>query len=112
MERINPNVSIIPNIVTMNKTDTYSNGEAKRVIFVGRLDSQKGYKYLDAIWKLVEERHPDWRLDIYGEGTDLKENLGMIPKGKNVFPHGQTLDILDKYKEEEKFKKNTIKNII
>ena len=98
-KRINPNVSIIPNIVTMNKTDTYSNGEAKRVIFVGRLDSQKGYKYLDAIWKLVEERHPDWRLDIYGEGTDLKENLGMIPKGKNVFPHGQTLDILDKYKE-------------
>ena len=59
-KRINPNVSIIPNIVTMNKTDTYSNGEAKRVIFVGRLDSQKGYKYLDAIWKLVEERHPDW----------------------------------------------------
>ena len=98
-KRINPNVSIIPNIVTMNETDTYSNGEAKRVIFVGRLDSQKGYQYLDAIWKLVEERHPDWRLDIYGEGTDLKENLGMIPKGKNVYTHGQTLDILDKYKE-------------
>ncbi len=98
-KRINTNVSIIPNIVTMNETDTYSNGEAKRVIFVGRLDSQKGYQYLDAIWKLVEERHPDWSLDIYGEGTDLKENLGMIPKGKNVYTHGQTLDILDKYKE-------------
>ena len=98
-KHINPNVSIIPNMVTMNESDIYSNCEAKRVIFVGRMDSQKGYQYLDAIWKIVEKRHPDWRLDIYGEGADLKENIGMIPKGKNVFPHGQTLDILDKYKE-------------
>lgn len=97
--RVNQNVSIIPNLVTMNESDIFSSCEAKRVIFVGRLDSQKGYQYLDAIWKNVEERHPDWRLDIYGEGTDLKENQSMIPKGHNVFSHGQTLDILDKYKE-------------
>ena len=98
-KHINPNVSIIPNIVTMNESDTYSNCEAKRIIFVGRMDSQKGYQYLDTIWRIVEKRHPDWRLDIYGEGADLEENRGMIPKGKNVFPHGQILDILDKYKE-------------
>ena len=54
---------------------------------------------MDAIWRIVEKRHPDWRLDIYGEGADLEENREMIPKGKNVFPHGQTLDILDRYKE-------------
>ena len=95
----NPNVSVIPNIVTMNESDTYSNCEAKHIIFVGRMDSQKGYQYLDAIWRIVEKRHPDWRLDIYGEGADLEENREMIPKGKNVFPHGQTLDILDRYKE-------------
>ena len=98
-KRINPNVSIIPNIVTMNESEIYSSCEAKRVIFVGRMDPQKGYQYLDAIWRIVEERYPDWRLDIYGEGADLKENIGLIPKGKNVYPHGQTLDILDKYKE-------------
>ena len=98
-KQINPNVSVIPNIVTMNESEIYSNCKAKRVIFVGRMDSQKGYHFLDAIWRNVEERHPDWRLDIYGEGADLQENQSMIPKGKNVFPHGQTLDILDKYKE-------------
>ena len=98
-KRINPNVSIIPNIVTMNDSDIYSNCEAKRVIFVGRMDSQKGYQYLDAIWSIVEKRHPNWRLDIYGEGADLKENRAIIPKGKNIFPHGQTLNILNKYKE-------------
>ena len=97
--KINPNVSVIANIVTMNDTDVYSNCEAKRVIFVGRMDSQKGYQYLDAIWRIVEKRHPDWRLDIYGEGADQLENHNMIPQGRHVYPHPQTLDILDKYKE-------------
>lgn len=97
--QINPNVSIIPNIVTINDSGIYSNCEAKRVIFVGRMDSQKGYQYLDSIWRIVEKRHPDWRLDIYGEGADLKENLELIPQGKHVYPHAQTLDILEKYKE-------------
>ena len=96
---INPNVSVIPNIVTMNETDDFSDCENKRVIFVGRLDSQKGFQYLNTIWEIVEKRHPDWCLDIYGEGADLQENRNMIPQGKHIFPHGQTLDILDKYKE-------------
>ena len=98
-QRINPNVSVIPNIVTMNETDVFSDCENKRVIFVGRLDSQKGFQYLNAIWNILEKRHPDWCLDIYGEGADLQENRSMIPQGKHVYPHGQTLDILDKYKE-------------
>ena len=97
--KINQNVSVITNIVTMNETNAYSDCEAKRVIFVGRMDSQKGYQYLDAIWRIVEKRYPDWRLDIYGEGADLPENNCLIPKGKHVYPHAQTLDILNKYKE-------------
>lgn len=98
-KQVNPNVSIVPNIVMMNDTGLYSNCEAKRVIFVGRLDLQKGYQYLDAIWRIVEKRHPDWRLDLYGEGVDLQENRNMIPQGRHVYPHAQTLDILDRYKE-------------
>lgn len=98
-KQVNPNVSIIPNIVTMNDTGVYSDCETKRVIFVGRLDPQKGYQYLDAIWRIVEKRHPDWRLDIFGEGADLPENKSMIPKGEQVYPHAQTIDVLEKYKE-------------
>lgn len=98
-KQVNPNVSIIPNVVTMNDTGVYSDCEAKRVIFVGRLDPQKGYQYLDAIWRIVEKRHPDWRLDIYGEGADLQENKSVIPQGKQIYPHPQTIDILDKFKE-------------
>jgi glycosyltransferase involved in cell wall biosynthesis len=98
-KQINPKVSVIPNIVTMNETDVYSDCKNKRVIFVGRLDTQKGFQYLNAIWEMIEERHPDWRLDIYGEGADLQENRSMMPQGKHVYPHAQTLDILDRYKE-------------
>ena len=98
-KQINPNVSVIPNIVTMNETDVYSDCTNKRVIFVGRLDTQKGFQYLDAIWKIIEKRHPDWCLDIYGEGANLQENRSMIPQGKHVYPHAQKLDILDRYKE-------------
>ena len=98
-KRINPNVSVIPNIVTMNETNDFSHCENKRIIFVGRLDPQKGYQYLNVIWNLLEKRHPDWCLDIYGEGADRGENRSMIPQGKHVYPHGQTLDILDRYKE-------------
>lgn len=97
--QINPNVTVIPNIVTMNETDIFSDCENKRVIFVGRLDPQKGYQYLNRIWSIVEKRHPEWCLDIYGEGADLQDNRNMIPQGKHVYPHAQTLDILDKYKE-------------
>ena len=98
-KQVNQNVSIISNIVTMNNTGIYSDCEAKRVIFVGRMDPQKGYQYLDAIWRIVEKRHPDWRLDIYGEGANLPKNRAMIPQGKQVYPHPQTIDVLDKYKE-------------
>ena len=66
---------------------------------MGRIDSQKGYQYLSAIWALVSQQHPDWRLDLYGEGIDRAENQNLIPKGNNVFAHSQTPDIMDRYKE-------------
>ncbi len=67
------NVSQIYNPITITKTmePDYS---AKRVIAVGRLDSQKGFDLLISAWKHVQEHFPDWSLDIYGEG-DLREPL-------------------------------------
>ena len=38
----------------------------RRVITVGRYAYQKGYDLLLKAWRTVEERHPDWSLDIYG----------------------------------------------
>lgn len=98
-KRYNSSVCAIPDIVHLNETKTYSACSHKRVIFVGRIDSQKGYQYLSAIWALVSQRHPDWRLDLYGEGVDRAENQNLIPKGENVFAHSQTSAIMDRYRE-------------
>lgn len=44
------------------------NADNKTVISVGRLDEQKGYGFLIDSWKLVAEKHPDWKLNIFGTG--------------------------------------------
>ena len=98
-KRVNPSVCCIPNIVSLNVTGSYSDCTARRIIFVGRLDAQKGYGYLSQVWQLVSARHPDWQLHIYGEGVDKPEARSMIPTSENVYAHAQTLDILERYKE-------------
>ena len=40
------------------------------MIAVGRLGWQKGFDILIDSWGLVDDRHPDWQLDIFGEGPD------------------------------------------
>ena len=97
--RVNPAACTISDVVYLNQTGTYSDCRSKRVIFAGRIDSQKGYHYLSEIWSLVSQRHPDWRLDLYGEGADKAENQSLIPNGDKVFAHPQTPDIMDRYRE-------------
>lgn len=61
-----------PLTVRNNQIPDYS---VKAVISVGRLDRQKGFDYLIDAWRLVYQKHPDWVLDIYGDGP-LKVELG------------------------------------
>lgn len=66
-------VCIIPNFIkdiSLHVKD-YS---IKRAIAVGRLEHQKGFDMLIDCWKEVAKAHPDWQLDIYGEGS-LHEEL-------------------------------------
>lgn len=66
-------VEIIPNFSVM-PVYSHTTNEEKRVIAVGRLEWQKGYDRLIKIWSLVTRKHPDWQLDIFGEGR-LEEKL-------------------------------------
>lgn len=96
---VNKNVCIIPDMVHLNQSGSYSTCTNKRVIFVGRFDDQKGYDYLMEIWNRVYSLHSDWRLDIYGEGTDSELCKKMMPSRKNIFIHGQVSDMIDCYKD-------------
>jgi glycosyltransferase involved in cell wall biosynthesis len=79
------NITHIPNPNPL-KGDQISAVQNKRVITVGKLDAQKGYDLLIEVWSIVAEKHPDWILDIYGQGEyhDLLYNkikyLNLIDK--------------------------------
>lgn len=77
-------------------SDEVSPLDEKRCIAAGRLESQKNFKDLITAWKTVDARHPDWKLSVYGDGSQ-KESLqdqidSMGLKGK-VTLKGRTNDV-------------------
>ncbi len=70
-----------------------------RVIAVGRLNRQKGFDRLLQAWQTVQQRHPEWQLDIYGDGTE-REALMAQCQALNlttVTLHPSTADIYAEY---------------
>lgn len=97
---VHPCVEVIPNIVHLNQTGRYSKVEERRVIFVGRFCRQKSIPDLLAVWRIVHQRHPDWRLDMYGDGEYLEMLQNEIKSmDANITVHEPTLDIMEKYCE-------------
>ena len=66
------NVKYIYNPITIDRK-VISNLSEESVIAVGRLGWQKGFDFLIDSWVLVDDKHPDWHLDIFGEGPDRLE---------------------------------------
>ena len=89
--RVNRNVYVIPNVVHLNDTGRYSSYINKRAIFVGRLVEQKGLSDLIKVWRIINQRYPDWQLDIFGEGQ-----MDAIPD-INLNVHPPTPNIMDEY---------------
>lgn len=68
------NMEVIPNFLSI-QPGSPSALDQKKVLTVGRLEYQKGLDRLIEAWKDVSRKHPDWSLEIYGEGsleTELK----------------------------------------
>lgn len=67
------NIHVIPNFVE-NRGSEPARLTGCRAIAVGRLDYQKGYDRLIDAWARVHAVHPEWKLDIFGNG-ELKQPL-------------------------------------
>lgn len=61
------NIVVIPNFANA-KCSVKSSLNSKRAIAVGRYSWQKGFDLLISAWKIVNLKHPNWILDIYGSG--------------------------------------------
>ncbi len=98
--RINSNTTVIPNFVQVNEKATYSDGLSLHIIFVGRFTFQKDISSLLEIWKIVNSKHPEWVLDIYGEG-ELKDYYSKKIKqlNINIVIHQPETTILQRYCE-------------
>lgn len=91
--------AVIPNMISFPITEEPACGN-KRMISVGRLHAQKGYDLLLYALKPVFEKHPDWSMDIYGEGEDrpmLEKLRHELNLAGNVRFRGFSTDIQNEY---------------
>lgn len=94
-------VKYIPNISTFVKAAP-STLMFKKVIAVGRLNEAKGFDMLIQSFVLVHEKHPDWTLDIFGEGALFQNLSNQIDKedlGEVVKLKGYEQNILNEYQK-------------
>lgn len=91
------------------QTDTVLNKsektEKKIVLAAGRLTAIKGFDMLIASWKLLENRFPDWKLVIAGEGEDraaLEQQIADAGLTRVELP-GRISDMATMYQQAEFF---------
>ena len=84
----NSNVTVIPNPSSIEPTLEFPNYDSKQVITIGRLEYEKGYDLLIKSWLGVHDKHPEWILNIYGNGR-LKDQLQSLinESGLNASVH-------------------------
>ena len=99
-KRVCKKTCVIPNVVHLNESGRYSQCKEKKAIFAGRFDLQKDVDSLAKVWAMVQQRHPDWTLVVYGNG-ELKPHFEEIVSDMklNVRVHPAVPDIFDKYLE-------------
>lgn len=95
------NIEVINNFIE-KKSLKPSSLTNKQFIAVGRLSYQKGFDRLISAWRKVKTIHPDWQLNIYGDGN-LKDYLIDLINQNNLHDvitiHNPTPEITSKYLE-------------
>ena len=98
------NKVVIPNFVPEYKGE-YAKLNTKNAIAVGRYSWEKGFDLLVDIWSIVNKKHPDWTLNLYGVGdySSLQEEANKKGLEKVFVCHPATKEIYSKYKESSIF---------
>lgn len=102
--KLGDKVVCIPNMLASFPDIVYDNNQTSyRVISVGRYAFQKGYDLLLDAWKIVEKKHPEWSLHVYGSNDGgIGEYNILNDRIKQAFPqsvvlHHATSDVYSQY---------------
>ena len=89
-------VVVIPNPLFLypETTDDVPRQPA-RIICVGRLSAEKRFDRTITAFSLIADKHPDWHIDIFGEGVE-KASLQ-----QRIVIHSPTKAIFDEYKKSQ-----------
>ncbi len=92
-------VEVIPNPLTIEHSKR-STLKSKTVVTAGRLTAQKNFASLINAWRIVNKSHPDWKLEIWGEGSlrnELQQQIENLPLKDSASLMGYTDDIISKF---------------
>ncbi|MBM6807295.1 glycosyltransferase family 4 protein [Bacteroides caecicola] len=102
----NDKFTYVHNPLTFVPQSSYSACRERTVVAVGRLELQKDFASLIRAWQFVHQTAPDWKLNIWGEGsrrpylTNWIKELGLEDC---VFLRGYTKDVHAKLEESSVF---------
>lgn len=99
------NVSVIHNPLSFFP-ENVSDCNRPQVIAAGRYVAQKGFDILIKSWGLVNKKHPEWTLKIYGDGlmkTEMIELIDSLNLKHNCFLEASVPNIADKFIESSIF---------
>lgn len=92
-------VEVIPNFTGLQPVAP-CDYRSRRVVSLGRFSPEKGYDLLIDAWKKVAQYHPDWHLDIYGNGggkTALHQQISNLRLSNYIDIHPFTSDVAKAY---------------
>lgn len=88
----------IPNYLSCYPKEEADLGvEKRRIIMVGRINLQKGQDLLLQAWQQVVLKHPDWHLDLFGDGMSPQMGTLQSPVCDSFTLHPSTPAIFDEY---------------
>jgi glycosyltransferase involved in cell wall biosynthesis len=69
------NIIVIPNFIHIEKDIEFPvfNIRTNTIISAGRLESVKQFDHLILAWKKIHNLHLDWKVEIYGDGSNRNE---------------------------------------
>lgn len=96
-------VACIYNWIDLNipRSEKYDKS-SKRIVSAGRFGKEKGFDLLVKSYAKVAERHPDWTLDIFGDGVMMDTVKGLVDElglKDKVNLLGMRSDLAEHYKD-------------